>query len=97
VDRRVARAAVELIRQDPRFEADLAASRFDSPMEAAEALAYLCGFLVEMQAKATGSTEDHVIELLSRYLDDGPGSSGVREPRRPMPSSDPVSGEADHP
>jgi hypothetical protein len=79
--------ALRLLDQDSWPDVDLAAS-FGSQLAAAEATGYLLGFLLQLLAiqrrEDVKETERYVRRLLSGGDD---GLSGVREPRRPLPSS----------
>jgi hypothetical protein len=78
--------ALRLIDQDSWPDLELAAS-FGSQLAAAEATGYLVGFLLQLLAiqrrEDVKDTEQYVRRLLEGGDD---GLSGVREPRRPLPS-----------
>lgn len=87
--REQARSALRLVAPDAWSDDDLAAA-FDGHLAAAEASAYLAGFLLQVLATQRGErvadTARYVAALLDRG-DDGDDGGGVREPRRPAPTS----------
>lgn len=86
--RRQAATALRVVTSTAEWSDEELAAALGSEAEGLEAFGYLTGFVVQVLALHRAEDVAETARFLRHLLEEGGGPSGVREPRRPTPSSD---------